>query len=230
MSEEKKITTLTPPKPNTPGYYVTKDVGGGNMEYYCVICGPITQPEPWYGLIELLETAKEGDVVFLDFNTPGGWVTTGCVLANAILHSKAEVVGTAMSMTASIGAMMLVACDIIKVGQLATVMFHGSSGGYFGKTVDNEEDAHQMNQYFQRLLRSVGKRLLTDEEIDEIIEQRVDKYKSAKEILAILEGQKPDATLESTEDPEPSVEPEVSEESPEPNTEPIIEDGGDSDE
>ena len=183
---EKTITTVTPSLPNKQGFIVSKDAGAGLMEYYCFIGGATLNPEPWYPLIEILDTAKEGDIVYLDFATPGGYVGTGTLIANAIVHSAAEVVGTAISMTASIGAVMLVACDTIKVGPLSTIMFHGSSGGSFGKTIDIEEEAKQMNQYFHGLLRSVGKRLLTDAQLDEVLIQRIDKYLSAEEVYTVL--------------------------------------------
>lgn len=197
--ENKTISTITPTKPNMQGFIVAKELGVGNVQYNCLIAGPVFGPEPWYRLLEILDNAQEGDVVNLDFYTPGGWVATGCLIANAILNTKAKVVGTAMSLTASIGAMMLCACHEIKIAPMATVMFHCSSGGGFGKTPDVEDRAVQMNAYFKELMYKVGTRLLTTDEIDHLFSSRTDVFKSADELnerLKAATADVPDTTEE----------------------------------
>ena len=181
---EKVITTVPVLKANMPGFVVTKDKGAGNFEYHFQFTGVIDEPDPWCTLIQTLDMAKDGDDVYIYFNSVGGTVITGVAIANALLHTKANTHGVVIGICASIAAMCLCACKEIRCMPMTHVMFHSTSGGSFGKTLDCENQAANMNEYFKDLMSSVATRILTEEQINYIYATRRDLWLTAAEVNA----------------------------------------------
>ena len=65
-------------------------------------------------------------------------------------------------------------------------MYHMPSGMVYGKTADNEEESRHIQEYFAELMRTVAKEILTDEELDKIINKRMDMFIPAATITARL--------------------------------------------
>lgn len=154
-----------------------------------VIAGCVSSPEHYAQAVNILYQANRGDQVKIILVTPGGAVSTGCVMADAILSSKAEVTGIANGECASCGAFILGVCDNIEVRPWGSVMFHGSSHFDMGKTATVKERAENTLAYIEYLYSGFIKRgLLTEEEYLRLRDKKEDIYLSAEELNSRLGG------------------------------------------
>lgn len=148
--------------------------------------GPI---ENYIPLIHILNVAKENDIVEIMINSPGGYVTTGIRIMQAIYNCKALV------RTISVGPCMSIAACIWGAGKerimtepLGSLMVHMPSSQIGGKTLDIAEECGFTNTYFANLIQNLFKNILTEEEFHEVISCRKDKYFDAVTINNRLKG------------------------------------------
>jgi len=139
-----------------------------NIKIY--IRDTIDEPYNYNEMCYLLATAREGTVVDLYLNTPGGIIDTAFMLADAIKASKAKVVGHLAGTVASAGTIIAMVCDEIEVAPHLSFMIHNYSGGMQGK--GNELKARQ--QFVDAQLNDAFKTFysgfLTEDEMDRVIE------------------------------------------------------------
>lgn len=90
--------------------------------------------------------AQLGDVSTLNvrFNTPGGSVFQGIAIYNELNRHPAKKIGHVDALAASIGSVILMACDEINVAENAIVMIHNVRGGVEG-------EAHEIRTMADRL-------------------------------------------------------------------------------
>ena len=168
--------------PNNTAPIHTKANTSGGTTYTVIISGPILDPTYYYGLLQLLTTATANDTIFLKLSSPGGSVEIGGIICNAIFNSKAKVITQAIGITASIAAVIWCCGKQRSINPTATLMFHMPSGISMGKTADIEEQSGYMQTYFKDLLKSLTKRILTEEEYDQMVTGRRDIFISYKEL------------------------------------------------
>ena len=130
----------------------------------------IDEPYNYNEMCYLLNTAREGTIVDLYLNTPGGIIDTAFMLADAIKDSKAKVIGHLSGTVASAGTILAMVCDEITVAPHLSFMIHNYSGGMQGK--GNELKARQ--QFVDNQLNDAFKTFysgfLTENEMDRVIE------------------------------------------------------------
>ena len=178
---------LNPGTPMDGGYIVTIPLENGKKKYVCNIDLFVGRANPYFNLIHILHMADAGDEVVLNLYTYGGSVETGCMIINAMKHTKATVKTVALGICASIGAMIWSCGSIREVSDTATIMFHMPSGLTYGKTADNEEESRQIQEYFSEFMRTATEGLLTADELEKIINRRVDLFIPAATMKARLE-------------------------------------------
>ena len=186
----KKNNGNMPVVPPSQDGYITQLVGpDGVREFHCSVSQVVEGCEDYYPLLKLLWNALETDVIYIDIFSYGGEVETGCHIITAMMNTKAKVITKAYGLCCSIGAMIWVCGTVREVTDNATIMFHMPSGGVFGKTADNKEECENVQLWFTEFMRSVSRGILTESELDDIVNCRHDHFipaKTMKERLAII--------------------------------------------
>lgn len=131
----------------------------------------IVEVRAYSELIHLLDNAEENDKIVLKLSTNGGDADTAEVLYNAIIRSKAHVIGDLSGIVASAGTMITMACDEIIVDDQATFMIHESMlSGVRGKT----SDVHDFQVFYKKKLKHTFTKVyggfLTSKELDRTLD------------------------------------------------------------
>jgi len=173
---EKSISTVLRPKFGMSGSVLASKGPNGENYYVSVLDQEVTAPGQYIQLLDTLYHAKKGDVVHIKIYSFGGWVSTGISLLQAIYNTQAHVITTGMSIVASIAAVIWLCGHERRMMPGSALMIHMPSGGQFGKTLDIEDETHQLNEFFGAFLRDIGKGIITDEEFTKIIDNREDTF------------------------------------------------------
>ncbi len=96
--------------------------------------------------------AADGAPLNIEFNSPGGIVTEGVAMFNALRAYKGRKVGIVTGICASIASVVLMACDEIRVAKGAYVMIHNPSGGATGGASDLRAQAELLESMRSELL------------------------------------------------------------------------------
>lgn len=148
--------------------------------------GPI---ENYVPLLHILNTAKRGERIIININSPGGFVTTGLRIMQAIQNSKACVHTIGVGPCMSIAACIWGAGHVRKLSDpLGSLMVHMPSTQIGGKTLDIAEECKFTNEFFASLLRNLFAGILTEDELNKVINERTDSYFNAHDINARLEA------------------------------------------
>ena len=119
----------------------------------------------------LLHDIKEftaDDRITLIFNSPGGLISEGRALINAVLNTGADIQTEILSEASSMAAVTFCIGARRIVYENSSLMFHNFSGGYYGKGQEIQDHLHHsiknISQFFKAHM--VG---LTDKEIRQMI-------------------------------------------------------------
>lgn len=96
------------------------------------LTGPIEEPCLYNELCYLLETADSDTTVDIFLNTPGGIIDSAFMIANAIISSKAKVIGHLSGTVASAGTLISMVCNDLQITPHVSFMIHNYSGGMAG--------------------------------------------------------------------------------------------------
>jgi len=119
-------------------------------------------------LLKDLKDFVPGDRINLIFNSPGGLISEGRVIINAILATGANIQTEILSEASSMAAVTFCIGDRRIVYENSSLMFHNFSGGYYGK--GNEVQDHlehsikNITQFFKAYM--IG---LSDKELKKMI-------------------------------------------------------------
>ena len=156
--------------------------------YACYIDDFVDSPDHYNELLHVLYNAVEGDEVEILINSYGGWVESGIAILTAVKYTKARVEAIAYGICASIAAIIWAGCPNRRISKNATIMFHMPSGMFGGKASDMEEETHNMQVYFTKILSNLNRDgLLTEDEIRDIVENRQDFYIPGERIKSAIE-------------------------------------------
>lgn len=118
----------------------------GRLEIYDVI-GP-----SWYGMIGAQDVARAldemGDVdgIDLHLNTPGGVITEGIAIYNLLKDHEAPVTAHIDGLAASMGSIVMLAGDEIRIAENALVMIHEPSGLGWGTAQEMRDLAELLDK------------------------------------------------------------------------------------
>lgn len=130
-----------------------------------------------------LYIAEENEVIKLIINTPGGDVTIGQMIADAIKFTKAHVITVASGICASCGALIWSLGDELIAEEWARIMFHMSIHMDFGKTLDILDMANGIVDQSRSIYAPIMRRkLLTDEEYAAMVNDKRNIYITGKEM------------------------------------------------
>jgi ATP-dependent protease ClpP protease subunit len=142
-------------------------------------------PRYYIPYFKVLEDAHEEDQIVFYFNSPGGEVTTLNLFLNALRRCKSKYILARVNYAASAAALLALYCDNIEFNTGATLMLHNYKGFFYGKGQEIKADFEHSDKKFEQIIRYICKKILTDEEIDELLNGK-DFYFSGEEAVKKL--------------------------------------------
>ena len=139
-----------------------------NVDIHYYISGPIGDAEKYIDLIDLLYSRRDGDVVYIHLNTPGGSLDTTIQILNAIEACKGTVVTIADGSVASAGTLILLSGRNIVVNPFSYIMFHDGTERMGGKLNENLKQAQFVYKFAKQLFNDVYSPFLTRKEIEDV--------------------------------------------------------------
>ena len=136
----------------------------------CFLTDDILEPSVYNELVYTLLTAKGSDVITLYINTPGGEIDSVVMIRDAILLSKAHVIGKLTGTVASAGTIITLACDEIVVSKNLSFMIHNYSTGLVGKGHEIKQQQAFMEKSMVKAFSDFYLGFLTAAEIESVIE------------------------------------------------------------
>lgn len=171
----------------------------GTKDYDVYISGMIDQVHNYTDLLNILFSAETGDKVFLKINSVGGYLDTGLEIQDAIKSSHATVIGILSANASSAASGILLACDgyIIKDG--AYMLVHGPTTGSIGPVRDIEDETGFLRKQAVYWISTTYKNFLTEEEMEDVLENKRQMYLTAEDIRQRLERKEELDALEYVE-------------------------------
>lgn len=118
----------------SPKNIFTTEVRGSQHTYY--LTGPITEPENYVDLCNILRSSGPQDEIIIRINSVGGSVFTERMICNAIAESEANVVGFIEYACMSAATTVFLACKQHAWGPHIQFMIHCAWWSSYGKTPD----------------------------------------------------------------------------------------------
>lgn len=154
--------------------------------FHFYISGPIVEPSCYVDMIHQIRIAQPTDTVHIHLNTPGGDLTTGVQLINAIKASQGHVITHLESEICSLGSILFLAGEEMVVYDNCVMMFHNYSTGYAGKGHEIASYVDATSKWYNNLMKDVCSPFLSDEELDRIIRGE-DLWMQSEEIAERLQ-------------------------------------------
>lgn len=122
--------------------------------------------------------------IILRIKTRGGYIDEGLALYDVIRESKTPVIAI-VHHAYSMGTIISLACDYVYCYKSSKFMIHDGACGLQGKMEEIRDHLDVFETYTMPILKEVymKKSNLTEEEFEEIVRTRKDRYYGAKEML-----------------------------------------------
>lgn len=137
-------------------------------------------------LIHAIETASDGDLIYLSINSYGGYLDGAVALINAFDSTDAKVHCCIDGVAASAASLIALAAPSITVSPYASMMIHAATFGSFGKQSDVMSHASFVDKRVKNLMAKVYMDFLTETEFAEVLMGR-EMWFDADEIVERLE-------------------------------------------
>ena len=148
------------------------DVAEANREYMAV-----TTPGD---VKDFLDGNKGKEVTFL-VNTPGGSVFGGTEIANLIKGHDGETCAIVTGIAASVGSLIVAACDKVEMMEASMVMIHGPQTFAYGAAEDMRETADRLDKE-AKAVAPIYKSRMDADEVDRMLASG-DHYFTADEAV-----------------------------------------------
>jgi ATP-dependent protease ClpP protease subunit len=121
-----------------------------------------------FEFLDDIKTFGPDDKINMLFNSPGGLISEGRAMINAILSTGSDLQTTILSQAASMAAIMFCIGDRRVIYETSSIMFHNYSSGYYGKGHELEDYIEHTSENLRLFFKSyiIG---FTDEEIDQLL-------------------------------------------------------------
>ncbi len=137
--------------------------------HHFYISNSIEKPEHYIEMIHQIRVAGPDDVIFIHLNTPGGDLTTGVQIINAMAASQAHIVCSVEAQSYSLGTMIFLSADEFIVQDNCMMMFHQYIGGVYGKGHEQKAQLLATEEWFEDLTRNIYVPFLSEDEFNGII-------------------------------------------------------------
>ena len=188
--------------PVKPFTYIHQTVVQNIHHYY--ISTLIEDAHLYADMINKIQTAGSGDIIYLHLNTLGGYLSTGIQIINAMRSSQAHIVASLEGEVASLGTMLFLAADEFLVHENSSMMFHNYTGGVYGKGHEQIAAIKSATTWTRDFMRRLYIPFMTEDEVDRLVKGE-DIYMHPPEILErlYLMNEIKAKELEAAENPQP---------------------------
>lgn len=152
-------------------------------EFY--ITGTIEEPSEYIAWFDLIRHADETDIIKIYINSYGGDLFTAIQFMRVLAETKATTIASVEGACMSAATMIFLCCGQYEVTPHSVFMFHNYSGGTIGKGGEMIDQLLHERQWSQNLMKEVYKDFLTEEEIDNMLNNR-DYWMSGTEVVERL--------------------------------------------
>lgn len=160
-------------------YFVNKPISQIHSFY---LSGHIEDPEQYIDWFETIRTAGEHDVIYIHVNSYGGDLFTAIQFMRVFAETSAHVVVSVEGACMSAATMLFMCADQCEVSEHSMFMFHNYSGGTIGKGGEMIDQLQHERKWSDRLLKSIYKGFLTDEEIKSMLDNK-DLWMDGEEVV-----------------------------------------------
>ena len=152
-----------------PIYPVGRTQNGGTI-WKCAITDSIVMLHEYVPLLNKLYEATPNDIIQIDINSPGGYISTATQICTAIKSCRGKVLTHAAGMCASAGSLIWSVGHECTVGDLALFMWHMSSHADMGNSLGIRDEAEFQISYVRDILLgiSVTRGYITQDELERI--------------------------------------------------------------
>lgn len=154
-------------------------------EHSVYLCDEIDEPLAYVELLSALRMATENDHFIFYLNTPGGRLDTGLQLMHAIQDTDALVTMVLDPQAYSMGALLFLSGDELRVPPHSTLMFHNYSSGLIGKGNEQLAEVQAASRSYRKVLERVCRPFLTADEVSGVLNGQ-DLWLDSDEILRRL--------------------------------------------
>lgn len=152
------------------------------------ITGTISRKADWFypALIASRQANTKKSKICLEINSPGGEVFAAAQLFESLDMNQGRVAVKVVGMCYSAATLLL--CQLVKssisqvyISELSEFLFHPMRAGVSGRTTEIKDHFHNLIQYEERVIRSSYTDILTEEEIQQILNDK-ELYIEPKEV------------------------------------------------
>jgi ATP-dependent protease ClpP protease subunit len=138
-----------------------------------MLWGSVRELLDYLELLNVLEVAEEGDEMTIYIDSPGGSIVIACMIASAMIRSKAKIHCVGVGKVASCAMFIWSAGDSQEALNSAAFMFHMSTHGDYGVSTTLRDKAIRLIDFVVEYLLgiSVDKGHLLIEELDRILDK-----------------------------------------------------------
>lgn len=147
---------------------------------------PIGPPSYYRAAVKAIQDANEGDVVRICLNSQGGRMDGCASILHALAATPATTVAEIQGDCHSAASLIALSCDIVQVGENASMLCHSARWGFMGKSEDVIQNALHNKKISDQTMRRIYKHFLSEQEINEVITGK-ELYLDSDEIVERLE-------------------------------------------
>lgn len=157
-------------------------------------------------IVDVLDSAQEGDVVQIRLSTVGGALHAIIPLINAMKNTEAFIHVHVESDTSSAGTMIMALAHSLYVNEYATTMYHNVQYGVGGHGGNVDAQVSHITASSKKLIRDLYNNLLTPNEIARL-EDGLELYMDADEVMDRFEARTAARMKEIAEANKPAKKP-----------------------
>jgi ATP-dependent Clp protease, protease subunit len=177
-------------------------------KYY--LSGPLGDPSEYVQWFENIRNLPETDVVVIHINSEGGNAFAAIQFLRVLRETKAVTVSSVEGLCMSAATMIFMGTRHHEITEHSMFLFHNYSGISIGKGGEMFDMVNHSREWSEKLLRSVYKSFLNEEEIGDILKGK-DLYMTGEEVSRRMELRQneslPMVRTNIKENAEPSVRP-----------------------
>jgi len=141
-----------------------------NEELYRVyMLDEIGMPQDYAEVVELLQDLDETVTVEWFLNSPGGILSSATMILDALVNTKAKVIGKLSGLVASAATMLTMGFDEVEIAPYIEFLVHNYSGGLSGKGNELKSQQAFVEKETAKLFKEVYKGFLTPGEVKKIM-------------------------------------------------------------
>jgi ATP-dependent protease ClpP protease subunit len=162
-----------------PYEYIEQTLCRKVHHYY--ISSTVGEAAGYAKMIHGILNAPAEDTIHIHLNTPGGDLSAGVQIVNAMKSSAATIVCSIEGEACSLGSLIFLAADQFIVHDDAIMLIHNLSHGVYGKGKESSMQMDATLKWFKALAEKYYIPFLTDKELEQVLDDK-DKWFTSAEI------------------------------------------------